>query len=279
MISFNSFSRCNLMIVCFVCFAFVSSGQSKKEQILTLSNKIDSLNSVLNNERSLSLEKITKLNFKSDSIEKKLNTTKAELLKISKDFDKQKVENESLSIGFKQLESELISLKKENAKLKLDSLTKNRFKDIDKERLISINNKPLVLFPFEIFEIMTFSGVVTGSLNASLDFFISDTGEQFSFLDNNNIIEMDELDFEEDPKTGFLIMKGEVAHVLLKCDCDEENLRRSLVKNRKYKVIYSFKSDSELWRKPFPTESSDGYYIVDILELNQSFEREKEWGN
>jgi hypothetical protein len=267
------------MIVCFVCFAFVSSGQSKKEQILTLSNKIDSLNSVLNNERSLSLEKITKLNFKSDSIEKKLNTTKAELLKISKDFDKQKVENESLSIGFKQLESELISLKKENAKLKLDSLTKNRFKDIDKERLISINNKPLVLFPFEIFEIMTFSGVVTGSLNASLDFFISDTGEQFSFLDNNNIIEMDELDFEEDPKTGFLIMKGEVAHVLLKCDCDEENLRRSLVKNRKYKVIYSFKSDSELWRKPFPTESSDGYYIVDILELNQSFEREKEWGN
>ncbi len=279
MISFNSFSRCNLMIVCFVCFASVSSGQSKKEQILTLSNKIDSLNSVLNNERSLSLEKITKLNFKSDSIEKKLNTTKAELLKISKDFDKQKVENESLSIGFKQLESELISLKKENAKLKLDSLTKNRFKDIDKERLISINNKPLVLFPFEIFEIMTFSGVVTGSLNASLDFFISDTGEQFSFLDNNNIIEMDELDFEEDPKTGFLIMKGEVAHVLLKCDCDEENLRRSLVKNRKYKVIYSFKSDSELWRKPFPTESSDGYYIVDILELNQSFEREKEWGN
>ena len=74
-------------------------------------------------------------------------------------------------------------------------------------------------------------------------------------------------------------MKGQVAHVLLKCDCDEENLRRSLVKNRKYKVIYSFKSDSELWRKPYPTEPTDGYYIVDVLELNQPFEREKEQEN
>lgn len=264
----------------FAVFAVLFTGsinaQSKKEQILTLSNKIDSLNSVLENERNLSLSKVTKLNFKTDSIGKKLDATEAELSIISKDYDKQIVENESLSAGFKQIESDLISLKEENAKLKLDSLTKNRFKDIDKERVISINNKPLVLFPFEIFEIMTFLGVATGSLNASLDFFVTDTGHQFSFLDNNNNIEMDELDFEEDLKTGSWVMKGQVAHVLLKCDCDEDNIRRSLVKNRKYKVIYSFKSDSELWRKPYPTESTDGYYIVDVLELNQPFEREKE---
>ena len=76
-----------------------------------------------------------------------------------------------------------------NGTLASKSLTKNRFKDIDKERVISINNKPLVLFPFEIFEIMTFLGVATGSLNASLDFFVTDTGHQFSFLDNNNNIE------------------------------------------------------------------------------------------
>jgi hypothetical protein len=72
-------------------------------------------------------------------------------------------------------------------------------------------------------------------------------------------------------------MKGQVAHILL--ELDDGDIRRSLVKNRRYKVIYSFKSDSELWRKPFPTESSDGYYIVDVLELNQPFEREKEEGN
>ena len=38
------------------------NAQSKKEQILILSNKIDSLNAVLNSERSISLAKISKLN-------------------------------------------------------------------------------------------------------------------------------------------------------------------------------------------------------------------------
>ena len=261
-----------ICIICNVVFFGLNPdnlfAQSKKEQILALSNKIDSLNSLLNNERSLSLEKITKLNFKADSIGKKLNATKAELSKVSKDFDRQKSENELLSAGFKQIESDLISLKEENAKLKLDSLTKNRFKDIDKERVISMNNKPLVLFPFEMFDVMTFEGAF-GDFRLSLDFFVSETGEQISFHEYNNNIESDYLDFENDP----------IAHILLKCDCDEENIRRSLVKNRKYKVIYSFKSDSELWRKPYPTESTDGYYIVDVLELNQPFEREKEQEN
>ncbi len=241
------------------------SAQSKKEQIASLTYKVDSLNAVIKSVTNAAQSKEKTLNFTVDSITIKLNSTKNELTRISKDFDEKKEEYASLNALKNHLEMELISLKEENAKLKLDSLNKNRFKDIDKKRVVSINNKPLVLYPFEMFAIMTFEGAF-GDVRFSLDFFVTETGEQISFHEYNNNIESDYLEFENDP----------IAHILLKCDCDEENIRRSLVKNRKYKVIYSFKSDSELWRKPFPTESIDGYYIVDVLELNEQFEREKE---
>jgi len=261
------------ILFCSVLTIFLGNlnAQSKKEQILALSNKIDSLNSVLNNERDLSLEKIRKLNFKTDSIGKKLNATKVELSKVSKDCDRQKSENDSLSSGFKQLESELISLKEENTKLKLDSIRDNRFEKLDEVRQINVNNKPLDLFPFEMFDVMTFEGLSNTGLTESLDFKVQGSGEQISFYGDNNELEFDESKLWSD--TDIILDK---AIVLLKCDCDEKNIRRSLVKNREYKVIYSFKSDSELWRKPFPTESTDGYYIVDVLELNEQFEREKE---
>ena len=111
---------------------FISSwgeimAQSKKEQILTLSNEIDSLNSVLNNERSLSLEKITKLNSEIDLISKKLIEANDELIKVSKDFDKKRSEVESILAENKNLESNLNSLKEENSilKLKVDSALKS----------------------------------------------------------------------------------------------------------------------------------------------------------
>ena len=251
------------------------NAQSRKEQIASLTYKVDSLNAVINSITNAGKSKEGTLNFTIDSIAKKLNATKSELTRMSKDFDKKKEEYSSLNALKNRLEIEFLSLKEENAKLKLDSILDNKFNGIDKERLIRVNNNPLVLYPFEMFDIMTFKGASAGLL-ISLDFVVNETGENVTFSDNINNIDRDELDFENDPKTGFLLMKGQLAHVLLKCDCDEKNIRRSLVKNREYKVIYSFKSDSELWRKPFPTESTDGYYIVDVLEINEQFEREKE---
>ena len=101
--------------------------QSKKEQILALSNKIDSLNSVLNNERSLSLAKIAKLNSEIDLISKKLIAANDELIKVSKDFDKKKGEVQSVVVENKKLESDLNSMKEENSilKLKVDSALKS----------------------------------------------------------------------------------------------------------------------------------------------------------
>jgi len=261
-------------IIFFLLLVGSVNAQSKKEQIASLTYKVDSLNAVIKSVTNAAQSKERSLNFTIDSITKRLSATRNELTRISKDFNTTKEEFSSLDALKNRLEIELISLKEENAKLKLDSVNKNKFNDIDKEREIIVNKKPLVLYPFEMFEIMTFIGVETGSLNASLEFFVTETGHKFSFLDNNNNIEMDELDFEEDLKTGSWVMKGQVAHILL--EHDYGNIRRSLVKNRRYKVIYCFKSDSKLWRNPFPTESTDGYYIVDILELNQPFEREKE---
>ena len=252
------------------------SAQSKKEQIASLTYKVDSLNAVIKSVTNAAQSKEKTLNFTVDSITIKLNSTKNELIRISNNFDEKNEENSSLNALKNQLEIELISLKEEIAKLKTDSIRDNRFEKLDEVRTINFNGKPLVLYPFEMFDIMTFEGATSGCLNPTIDFLVTDTGQKFSFDDNNNKIEWDELDFTEDLKTGDLVMKGMVAHILLKCDCDEENIRRSLVKNREYKVIYSFKSDSELWRKPFPTESTDGYYIVDVLELNEQFEREKE---
>jgi len=113
-----------ILTVFFISFWGEIMAQSKKEQILILSNKVDSLNSVLNNERSLSLEKITKLNSEIDLISKKLIAANDELIKVSKECENLVNELESLSEGKKTIESELTILKDENSILefRLDSL-------------------------------------------------------------------------------------------------------------------------------------------------------------
>jgi formylglycine-generating enzyme required for sulfatase activity len=56
-----------------------------------------------------------------------LNAANDELIKVSKDFDKKRKETESIALENKQLESDMISLKEENLKLKfkLDSVSKS----------------------------------------------------------------------------------------------------------------------------------------------------------
>jgi formylglycine-generating enzyme required for sulfatase activity len=113
----------NLKFLIISIFTFVSlsnlNAQSKKEQIAILTHKIDSLNSVLNNERSLSLEEITKMNSEIDLISKKLIAANGELINASKDLDKKRGETASLSSENKRLESDLTSLKEEKSRLQL----------------------------------------------------------------------------------------------------------------------------------------------------------------
>ena len=145
--------------------------------------------------------------------------------------------------------------------------TKNRFKNFNENRWLLINNKPLELEPFEMFDIMTFQEVGFG-LNVNLMFTIPETGEDFNFDDNNN-----SLSYNGDENLDNL-WTGNQATVTLKCS-EFENLVRVLQKKSKYKVIYCYTNDSEFSRKPRGTESNDGYYIVDIIEMFDQFEREK----
>ena len=146
--------------------------------------------------------------------------------------------------------------------------TKNRFQNFNELRTILINNKPLRLDPFEMFDIMTFEEVGSG-LNGYLLFTIEETGEEFYFNDIHN-----QFTYNGDFNNQSL-WTGNLATVTLKC-LEDDNLIRVLQKESKYKVIYCYTHDSELSRKPFPTESNSGYYIIDVIEMFDQFEREKQ---
>ena len=145
--------------------------------------------------------------------------------------------------------------------------TKNRFQNFNEIRTLLINNKPLILDPFEMFDIMTFEKVGSG-LNGYLMFTIPETGEEFYFNDMHN-----QFSYNGDFNNQYL-WTGNQAKVTLKC-LEDDYLLRVLQKKSKYKVIYCYTHDSELSRKPVPTESNSGYYIVDVIELFEQFEREK----
>lgn len=145
--------------------------------------------------------------------------------------------------------------------------TKNRFQNFNETRTLLVNNKPLTLNAFEMFDIMTFKEVGSG-LYTYLLFTIPETKEEIYFDDTNNQF------FYNGSFNNESRWTGDQATVTLECAKDER-LTRYLSKNKKYKVIYGYYNDSKLWRKPFPTESTDGYYIIDVIKLYDQFEREK----
>jgi hypothetical protein len=117
-----------ILVVTIFSFLFLGAvnAQSKKEHIIILSNKIDSLTAVIENERLVSQSKESTLNLTIDSITKRLSATKIELTRISKDFDKKNEESRLLNANNQSLQAQLFSLKAESLKLrlKLDSVLK-----------------------------------------------------------------------------------------------------------------------------------------------------------
>ena len=131
-----------------------------------------------------------------------------------------------------------------------------------------VDNKPLILYPFELFDIVTFENISTG-LWLCLEFKISGTNKEVSFCEiKNQIIYEGEFDQNLTPT------KNEVTIVL---PTRSDSLVRKIYKGKKYKVIYGYESDRVMNRQPIPSEPDEGYYIVDILELSGRFEREKDF--
>ena len=88
------------------------------------------------------------------------------------------------------------------------------------------------------------------------------------------------LEFENQNKNIFLTFYNDSIHegsddkVFLELEMFDGILKRELIKGQKYKVIFSFISDSQALRSNGGTENMSGYYIVDIVNLNDKFQRQ-----
>lgn len=246
-------------IITFIFVIELLNAQSKKKQIEILNGRIDSLNQIVLKRDNTISEKNTQVNA--------LNSTKAALesaiSSLNSNISKLTVEIQTCTSDTKIQKEEITNLKSQ-LKVKTDSL---ELHNIFEERTIMVNNKPLNLNPFEMFEIMTFEDVAPG-LATELIFRKNKTSEYISFNEYNNQFNYD-VEFDQEMK-----WIGKKAILSLELDLDEK-LIRILNRNTKYKVIYCYFNDSVLWRKPYPTEATDGYYIVDIITMDEQFEREK----
>ena len=129
------------------------------------------------------------------------------------------------------------------------------YKNIEKDRLVITGKDTLRLDPFELFSILTFKEIT---------FIMDDEALEFE-NQNKNIF----LTFYNDS-----IHEGSDDKVFLELEMFDGILKRELIKGQKYKVIFSFISDSQALRSNGGTENMSGYYIVDIVNLNDKFQRQ-----
>jgi hypothetical protein len=269
--------------------------QSKKDKILALTFSFDSISQILERERNEKNSLTKELSQKKSEFERQIEDSRKTIADQKKQIESKTSLNNQLEQSVKEKIIENRDLL-QVSKLQLDSIirlnatinsqqspseylevpyipTRDRFDNLSSRRKILIDKSPLTLYPFELFDIMLFEEASSGLTNG-LNFIIPETGENVFFDDFNNKIGFKDNDFISNEDGELVWAKSEVS-IYLKCDCENENLIRKIVKGKRYKVIYSYKSDSELYRFPFATESNEGFYIVDIIEMNEKFEREK----
>ena len=227
----------------------LTNAQSKKKQIEILNSRIDSLNQIVSTRDNTISEKNTQVNA--------LNSTKASLenaiSELNSNISKLTAEIQTCT-GDSKIQKEEIANLKVQLKVKTDSLalfiysngkeykpTKNRFQNIQESRILLINNKPLELYPFELFDIMTFKDV-TGGLYDYMFFSIPETGDEYYFIQYDNTKINGSFDGEGK-------WTGNEAKIIL--ECYDGNLVRTIKKGNKYKVIYGYNSDEMMNRKPF----------------------------
>jgi hypothetical protein len=132
------------------------------------------------------------------------------------------------------------------------------YKNIEKDRLVITGKDTLRLDRFELFSILTFKEISLG-MYKSLEFENQNENLSITFDENWN---------------NFTHEEGNNDKVFLKLKMFDGILKRELTKGQKYKVIFSFKSDSEALRSNGGSENISGYYIVDIVSLNAKFQRQ-----
>lgn len=146
----------------------------------------------------------------------------------------------------------------------------NPHENIDKHRRIYVEGDSLILHPFEIYREMKFDGVLCGLL-FYLDFSGNTPNSKVTFNDTFTSFSYDG-DFDE--RLSWTGTNAEITLVSL-----NDTLRRRIVKNHTYKVIYSYEQDDAVLRSNVPTDNVSGYYVIDIVPVGQKFERQKKYQN
>ncbi len=147
-----------------------------------------------------------------------------------------------------------------------DAKSKNDiYKDIEKSRTVYAGNDSLYLWPFELFSIMTFKNVSETGLYESLEFIMDKTNSTMAFIDALNKFTYNG-NFNDTLWTG--------NKVIIKLKTIDGVLEREIIKGEKYKVIFAYISDSEVLRTNIGTEHASDYYIVDIIKINEKFQRQ-----
>ena len=114
-------------------------GQSKKEQIITLNNSIDSLNAVLVTTRDNSTKEIGSLNDKVKEVSDEVTALKSDLtnlqtsnVKLTKENEKLKTDLEEMSKKNLELEAKLKAIEEETSPLSKEDLLVWLYENLDK---------------------------------------------------------------------------------------------------------------------------------------------------
>jgi hypothetical protein len=145
----------------------------------------------------------------------------------------------------------------------------NNLKNIEKGRMIFTGKDSLFLFPYEIFGIMTIEEINKVGLYGTITLKDELSNTTVEFPDFLNNYAFDDK-FKDEHWVG--------RKVTFNLKTIENDLIREIMRDEKYKVIFSYHSDSEVLRTNIPTEYHSGYYIVDIVGINDKFQREIQYG-
>ena len=157
----------------------------------------------------------------------------------------------------------------------------NSLSFLDKDRIIYYNSDSIALHPFEHFNIVKFETVEAGAFeNPYVKLKITDTIQSIK-LNSGEIIKVKVLDsalsFEaENDNSKYEYPYSNVSSVQYKFKTDEVPFFRTIEKGKTYKIIYVYQSDIEYHRIDPPSDAyNDGYIILDIVPVEEKFEREK----
>lgn len=156
-----------------------------------------------------------------------------------------------------------------------------RYCDINNLREVVSKKDTVYLWPFELYDTVLFKDVFFSSLGDDQIYidlkgaiisgdYKTDKGLFGSFV-NNFEINKNEIFYSSESNSGY---KWAGSIIKIKLETIDGILVREIRKGQKYKIIYCFKSDSDTHRTNIPTEHNDGYYIVDIISLNEKFLRQ-----